>query len=62
MEAKNPGWQAILLPAEAVDQVVDGCGLVNVEEVCRKVAYKEGHNDGQEDGSQSAFLVHVEVS
>jgi len=46
MEAKNPGWQAILLPAEAVDQVVDGCSLVNVEEVCRKVAYKEGHNDG----------------
>ncbi len=62
MEAKDPRWQAVLLPAETIDQVVDGCGLVNVEEVCRQVADEEGHDNCQEDGSQSALLVHVEVS
>ena len=46
VEEKDPGWQAVLLPAQTIDQVVDGCGLVNVEEVCRQVADEEGHDDG----------------
>ena len=61
MQAKDPGRQPVLVPLQAVDEFVDGGGLVNVEEVCRKVADEEGHDHRQEDGGQSSLLIHVEV-
>ena len=59
MEAEDPGRQAVLVLLEAVDQLVDGGCLVDVEEVGRQVADEESHDDGEEDGGKAAVLFNA---
>ena len=59
VHAEDPRRKAVLVLLEAVDQLVDGGCLVDVEEVGRQVADEEGHDDGEEDGGKSTVLLRA---
>ena len=61
MQAQDPRRQPVLVSLQAVDEFVDGGGLVHVQEVGRKVADEEGHDHRQEDRGQTSLLIHVEL-